>query len=875
MTIASQIQDYADGLEDAYDAVSDMSGTIPQDRNMDNLDTAIRTIPQTPGGAAVTFFYFDETTHDLYKESTYTTVATITDVLTAYNAGLVVIKDGELNTDIGNEGLTVTAADSRSVFCLLTTTGGNQTYDVKYEYDSSQTPKWVRWERTLQRELTAGTGISISAQNVISATGATPINHLFYVKFSSPGAIGDNSITVYTDIQCTTTATYAELYDAIHDGGASLRDVYSYGGPSDVQESDTYFVGMGEYTDNTDEGYNVIEVFDYGGYSSSGNYTPTIYTYLADDQDTTGYPELPAVFSLIGTKELAITSDLPSDFTGATSSVAGLHGLVPAPTTSDVDKYLKGDGTWATPAGGSVMVYAQYSSGDYVLYKDSGHTTAFNIEDIYAEAIAGKPVVFYISGGHGYSAYVTANTLDTATRRAVSGGYNFDFVFHGAEERNGDEKTVWKLYSGLVVNGAINSVHLNKLDLQPQLSAGMGITIDYTYPNNPVITASGATTTFYYDDVTEDLYKDSYYFDQATFSDVTTAYSNGPVVIRDMTYETSYSNDGLTVISVDNIQSVFCLMQDKVVIYSYTPGGTPTWAHSLYSVQHELTAGSNISLVGNTISATDTTYSNFTGATSSVAGAAGLVPAPAAGDQEKVLHGDGTWKDTTAKLVEMSYGESNAWAKFIAAYNAGSIVYCRASSNANPGTGSQTRKAFMAYVNDAANPTSVEFQYVRSVSSKTSSQPVDQVFVYTLKNTSGGTWSVATRDMGPKLAAGTGADVSYSSGTYTVSAEPDYSTSEVDTKVKWIDGKTIYRKTINYGTLPDTTTQFVNHNISSLGNVIKIEGFMTEGTVWRTLPYADGAFSSVYVTTTQVGIYTTADMTAWSAYVTLYYTKSS
>lgn len=165
-----------------------------------------------------------------------------------------------------------------------------------------------------------------------------------------------------------------------------------------------------------------------------------------------------------------------------------------------------------------------------------------------------------------------------------------------------------------------------------------------------------------------------------------------------------------------------------------------------------------------TIALTDTTYSDFTGATSSTAGAHGLVPAPAAGDEGKALHGDGTWKDTTAKLVEMSYGESNAWAKFIAAYNAGSIVYCRASSNANPGTGSQTRKAFMAYVNNAASPTNVEFQYVRSQSSKTDSQQTDQVFVYTLTNASGGTWSVASRNMGPKIVAGTGMTSTFTTG---------------------------------------------------------------------------------------------------------------
>ena len=152
-----------------------------------------------------------------------------------------------------------------------------------------------------------------------------------------------------------------------------------------------------------------------------------------------------------------------------------------------------------------------------------------------------------------------------------------------------------------------------------------------------------------------------------------------------------------------------------------------------------------------TISLTDTTYSAMTGATSSAAGTSGLTPAPAAGDQGKVLHGDGTWKDATAKLVEMSYGESSAWAKFIAAYNAGSIVYCRASSNANPGSGSQTRKAFMAYVNNATSPTSVEFQYVRSNSSKSDSNQCDQVFVYTLTNANGGTWSAASRDMAPKI----------------------------------------------------------------------------------------------------------------------------
>lgn len=42
-----------------------------------------------------------------------------------------------------------------------------------------------------------------------------------------------------------------------------------------------------------------------------------------------------------------------------------------------------------------------------------------------------------------------------------------------------------------------------------------------------------------------------------------------------------------------------------------------------------------------------TSVDTMTGATASTAGAAGLVPAPAAGDQNKVLKGDGTWGTST------------------------------------------------------------------------------------------------------------------------------------------------------------------------------------------------------------------------------------
>lgn len=66
--------------------------------------------------------------------------------------------------------------------------------------------------------------------------------------------------------------------------------------------------------------------------------------------------------------------------------------------------------------------------------------------------------------------------------------------------------------------------------------------------------------------------------------------------------------------------------------------------------QDKLTAGDNITLSGNVISATDTTYDVFTGATAQSGGTYGLVPGPRQGDQNKVLSGSGEWveqQDTT------------------------------------------------------------------------------------------------------------------------------------------------------------------------------------------------------------------------------------
>lgn len=103
----------------------------------------------------------------------------------------------------------------------------------------------------------------------------------------------------------------------------------------------------------------------------------------------------------------------------------------------------------------------------------------------------------------------------------------------------------------------------------------------------------------------------------------------------------------------------------------------------------------------------------------------------------------------------------------------------------------------------------------------------------------------------------------------------DYSTNEINTGAKWIDGSPIYKKTINFGALPNNSYKDVAHGITNLGAVVKLEGMAYKSGMWKPLPYTDAAYIVLDIMNTNVRISSSWDTSSWSAYVTLYYTKSS
>ena len=106
----------------------------------------------------------------------------------------------------------------------------------------------------------------------------------------------------------------------------------------------------------------------------------------------------------------------------------------------------------------------------------------------------------------------------------------------------------------------------------------------------------------------------------------------------------------------------------------------------------------------------------------------------------------------------------------------------------------------------------------------------------------------------------------------------NYSTSEVDTGFTWVDGKSIYKKTISIGALPNNTTKNVAHGITSIDKIINWTGASTNTLNNQAilLPSPANATFTVAVNNTNIVITTTSDRSGYSySYITLYYTKTA
>lgn len=111
---------------------------------------------------------------------------------------------------------------------------------------------------------------------------------------------------------------------------------------------------------------------------------------------------------------------------------------------------------------------------------------------------------------------------------------------------------------------------------------------------------------------------------------------------------------------------------------------------------------------------------------------------------------------------------------------------------------------------------------------------------------------------------------------YSETLMPNYSTVEQKTGQKWIDGKEIYSKTVDCGTLPDNTSKLVDAGLSNV-SVIRIEGVAIGGS---SIPLPHISTNNLYIEisyepSNEVFIRTNGYFSTMHSYVTLYYTKTT
>ena len=99
----------------------------------------------------------------------------------------------------------------------------------------------------------------------------------------------------------------------------------------------------------------------------------------------------------------------------------------------------------------------------------------------------------------------------------------------------------------------------------------------------------------------------------------------------------------------------------------------------------------------------------------------------------------------------------------------------------------------------------------------------------------------------------------------------------------WIDGKPIYRKVINTGALPNTSSKTVNHNINNIDFITNYYGMAYRNTdnTFIKLPFVQSSQSlalqvAVFINKTIISLVTASDRSGFAiSYVIIEYTKTT
>lgn len=416
------------------------------------------------------------------------------------------------------------------------------------------------------------------------------------------------------DGKAPTSHTHSQYYDSTisRTKGTVLAAPASANGVATFRTLTKSDVGLGS-VDNTADSAKSVK------YATSAG-SATKATNDAKDQAITSYIRGLSVSGKTitftkgdGTTGTITTQDTNTTygaFKGATSSAAGGAGLVPAPGTSNVNQYLKGDGTWGTPSNTWRGI--------------QNNLTSDSTNDSLAAA-QGKALKALVDGKaaskhtHTKSQITDLPALGTAAAKNVR-----TLTAQGAsgwKDAATDQQYVPDMSFIAYWNGAYSGTSSNLI----YCNRGAFGTI--VTKNTSDYAVAGHTHTW-----------DSVTGKPSTFTP--SSHTHG--VIKSL----SVNGTTITCTKDDGTTSTITT-QDTNTTYGTFKGATTSEAGSTGLVIAPVAGNANRYLRSDGTWAvppdTNTTYGVFAKATADAAGSTGLVPAPAKGQQTYYLRGDGTW----------------------------------------------------------------------------------------------------------------------------------------------------------------------------------------------------------------------------------------
>lgn len=327
------------------------------------------------------------------------------------------------------------------------------------------------------------------------------------------------------------------------------------------------------------------------------------------------------------TTQLYATNTTYSNFTGATSQDAGTAGLVPAPTTSDVDKYLKGDGTWATVSGGSDMTGASASTAGahgLVPAPSAGDNEKFLRGDGTWQTVSG-------GGGAGadeltlieYNALTTAQKND-GTIRFIPKSTNYPI--------DSSNVTVLNQGTNMTITATTNSVNSSWNNVSSNMGCTYYFAIDVTNYKSVIYTLSTGTAF-------STTASNAMYVGIANAIPDTYNYNPGSYEVYNSETTTNLTNESRS-LDVSNLTGVH-----------YFIARVTGWNSTINDIQGIPNDNpTQIKYMSKTYA-----IGELTGATASTDGVGGGVPTPIAGDNTKYLRGDGAWSVVSDSMTLFEY----------------------------------------------------------------------------------------------------------------------------------------------------------------------------------------------------------------------------